>query len=177
MSSSVRRLVLTGVFTALAYVVTFLVRIPVFGFLTLDPKDTIIAIAGFILGPMAVVAITIIVAGLEMMISGTGPIGFVMNVVSTVVFVGIAVFFYRRDPSIKSVLTGLVVGGLAATAMMLLLNYLLTPIYMGVPRADVVALMVPVLLPFNLVKALVNGALILLLYKPVTRALETIGLD
>ncbi|MCL2819112.1 MAG: ECF transporter S component [Actinomycetia bacterium] len=174
-ASTIRKLVLIGVFTALAYVVTFLIRIPVFGFLTLDPKDAVIGIAGFLLGPVAVVVIAVIVSALEMMISATGPIGFVMNVASTLAFVGLATVIYRQAPSFKRALIGLLVGAVSVTVVMLILNYLLTPIYMGVPRADVAAMLIPVLLPFNLIKSFVSGVLVLLLYQPVMRAYESIG--
>jgi len=60
--------------------------------------------------------------------------------------------------------------------VMLLWNYLITPIYQGVPR-DVVAAMLPtVFLPFNLAKGGMNMAATLLLYKPVVTALRRAGL-
>ena len=55
---------------------------------------------------------------------------------------------------------------------MLLWNYLITPIYMVMDRSVVAAMLVPVFLPFNLVKGGLNMALILLLYKPVVTALR-----
>jgi riboflavin transporter FmnP len=164
-----------GVFAALAYVAMYLIRIPVFGFLTLDPKDAVIGVAAFIIGPLWAFLIAIVVAILEMPISGTGIIGLAMNVASTIAFVGIAAAVYRRKPTFMNALIGLLLGTLCATALMLALNYLLTPLYMGMPRSDVAALLVPVLLPFNLSKGAINGALIMLLYTPVMRALDAIG--
>ena len=58
------------------------------------------------------------------------------------------------------------------TGVMLLWNYLITPLYMNVPRDVVVAMLPTAFLPFNLVKALMNGALTMLLYKPVVTALR-----
>jgi len=173
--SRVHKLVLMGILAALAYVVMYLIRIPVFGFLTLEPKDAVIGIASFILGPFPAILIAILVAGLEILISGTGLIGFVMNVASTIAFIGVASVIYRRNRTFYSALIGLLVGTVCATTLMLFLNYWLTPLYMGVPRSEVVALLMPVLLPFNLTKAFVNGALIMLLYTPVMRALKAIG--
>ena len=67
-------------------------------------------------------------------------------------------------------------GTAAMTVLMLLWNYLITPIYQGVPR-DVVAAMLPtVFLPFNLVKGGMNMAATLLLYKPIVTALRKAGL-
>ena len=55
---------------------------------------------------------------------------------------------------------------------MLLWNYLITPIYMGMPRAAVADLLVPVFLPFNLSKYALNAAITMLIYKPVVTALR-----
>ena len=61
----------------------------------------------------------------------------------------------------------------ALTAVMLLQNYLITPLYMtGTTRADVADMLIPVFLPFNLVKGGLNMAVILLIYKPVVTALR-----
>ncbi|HQF33725.1 MAG TPA: hypothetical protein PLM73_08465, partial [Petrotogaceae bacterium] len=61
---------------------------------------------------------------------------------------------------------------LAMTAVMLLWNYLITPIYMNYPRQAVVKLLLPAFLPFNLLKSGINTALVLILYKPVVAALR-----
>ena len=58
------------------------------------------------------------------------------------------------------------------TGVMLLWNYLITPLYLNVTREVVVGMLLPAFLPFNLIKALMNGALTMLLYKPVVMALR-----
>ena len=55
---------------------------------------------------------------------------------------------------------------------MLLWNYLVTPLYMKVPRETVVQLLIPAFLPFNLLKGTLNAALLMLLYQPVVTALR-----
>ena len=56
--------------------------------------------------------------------------------------------------------------------IMLLWNYIVTPMYMGIPREAVLELFVPLLIPFNLLKAALNSALIVALYKGVVTALR-----
>ena len=58
-------------------------------------------------------------------------------------------------------------GALLMTVLMLLWNYLITPLYMHTARADVAAMLVPVFLPFNLLKCGLNSGLTLFLYKPI----------
>ena len=58
------------------------------------------------------------------------------------------------------------------SAVMLLWNYLVTPLYMGCSREDVAELLIPAFLPFNLLKGGMNTAITLFLYKPVVTALR-----
>lgn len=58
------------------------------------------------------------------------------------------------------------------TALMLAWNFLITPLYMGVPRQAVADMLLPVFLPFNLLKGLINAAAALLIYKPISRTLR-----
>ena len=55
---------------------------------------------------------------------------------------------------------------------MLLWNWLITPLYQGAPREAVEAMLLPIFLPFNLLKAGLNSAFILGLYKPLVTALR-----
>ena len=62
------------------------------------------------------------------------------------------------------------------TVVMLLWNYLITPIYQNVPRDVVVKMLPTVFFPFNLAKGGMNMAATLLLYKPIVTALRKAGL-
>ncbi len=171
-----RDLTILALLAAVAYVVMYLsklIPISVLGFLNFDLKDVIICIAGFLFGPLAAAGISLVVSIIEMVtISSTGLWGLLMNVLSTCAFVCTAAFIYQRKKTIKNAILGLVVGVLLMTAVMLLWNYLITPIYMGQPREFVASLLIPYFLPFNLIKGGINGTLTVLLYKPVVNALR-----
>lgn len=174
-NSKTRKLTLMAMFAALAYVVMAVGRIPISSvdFLKYDPKDILLAICGFVLGPMPALAVTAAVSVLEMItVSSTGPIGLFMNLLSSAVFVCPAAALYKRRPSLRTAGLGLGLGVILMTGVMLLWNYFITPIYMGYPREAVAAMLLPVFLPFNLIKALLNGAITMLVYKPVSRALK-----
>lgn len=167
-----KRLVGMAMFAALAYAVTFVFRIPVM-FLTFDAKDAIIIISSLIYGPVAGVLISLTVATLELItISGTGVYGFIMNFASSAVFSAVAalVYKYKRTP------TGAIVGFFSAcvsmVSVMLALNILVTPFYMGVPRSAVIELLPTVIIPFNVAKGLMNSAFAMLLYKPIILGLR-----
>lgn len=172
-------LTLMAMFAALAYIVMAVARIPISSvpFLKYDPKDAILVIGSFILGPMPGLLITAVVCLIEMIsVSDTGVIGMVMNLLASAAFVWPAAAVYGKKRSLNSAVVGLALGVLAATAIMLLWNYFITPYYMGIPREEVAAMLAPVFLPFNLIKGGLNMGVTILLYKPVSRVLKHSGL-
>lgn len=174
---SVKKMVTLAMLAAIAYLMVNLIRIPVVLFLKYEPKDVIITIGGFLFGPMAAFIVSGIVSLLEMVtISETGIIGCIMNLISTCSFACAAAFVYKKQHTLKGAVAGLVAGSVFMVAVMLLWNWLITPLYMGVDRPTVEALLLPAFLPFNLLKAGLNSALILGLYKPLVTALRRIGL-
>lgn len=175
-SINVKQLTIIAMLCAISYVAVLLSKLipDVAGFLSYDPKDAVILIGGFIYGPMTSLVISVIVSFLEMItISSTGPYGFIMNMISTCAFSIPAALIYKHIKSMKGAVLGLGVGVIAMTLCMLLWNYIITPLYMGVDRSVVVSMMTTVFLPFNLIKGGINAALTLVLYKPVVSALRT----
>lgn len=165
-----------GVFCALAYIAMVTIKIPVVLFLKYEPKDVIITMCGLIYGPIWSFVVSVIVSFIEMItVSETGIIGFTMNVLSTSAFACTASLIYKKGKSIKSALIGLIAGTVLMTAAMLLWNYLLTPLYMNQPRAQVASLLLPAFLPFNLIKGSTNAVLTYLLYRPCIDALRRAG--
>jgi len=168
--------------TAIAYVAGATIRVrsimPAAPFLTYDPKDVVILLGGFMLGPIAALTMSVVLALLEMVtISDSGPIGALMNALASASFTCTAVVIYWRTRSIRGAIAGLVLGCLVATITMLAWNYVMIPIYQPwISRETVANLILPALLPFNLIKTSLNAALALLLYKHVSRALKTAGL-
>lgn len=169
-----------GMLSAVAYIFTLIghfLPIRFYDFLSYDPKDAIIAISGFALGPLAPLLISLIVSFLELVtISSTGIIGFVMNVISSVAFSCIAALVYKCRKSINIAALGLAISSLVTIVLMVLWNYLITPLYMGIPRTVVASMILPVFLPFNTIKCCLNSGLTMLIYKPCVRAMRKVGL-
>ena len=160
--------------TALAAAADIFLRLPnIAGFLTYEPKDVILTIGAFIFGPVAGLIMSLVVCLVEMVtVSSTGFIGLLMNFLASATFVGVSSLIYYRKKTMSTAVIGLVAGSLSMIAVMLLWNYIMTPIFMGVPREAVLDMFLPVLIPFNGIKALLNSALVLLLYKGVVTALR-----
>ena len=169
----VLRMVMIALFCALSYAVTLVFRINV-SFLTFDIKDCMITIGGLLFGPLAAVSISAVTALLEAITVGdTGFYGLLMDFVSSASFAVVASLIYRYRRDLFGAVIGLVSAIFCMTAVMLGMNLLIVPLYTPGVSVAVVAKMLPTLiLPFNLTKAVMNAALVLILYKPVATALR-----
>jgi len=145
--------------------------VPAAPFLRFEPKDVVITIAGFIYGPLAVVPMAFVVAVLEMPFSATWIYGIIMNVASTCAFACTASFIYKRKRTLSGAVVGLIAGTIAVVAVMIPLNYLITPFFMGVPRNAVVAILVMGIGMFNFIKYALVAAITMQLYIPLKNAL------
>ena len=147
MNSKTKKLTTAGMLCALAYGATLIGRIPIVLFLKYDPKDSIIAIGGLLLGPLTSFAVALIVSLAEMFtISETGILGFLMNVISSSSFACTAALIYKKKTRRSGAMIGLFCGWGSMVLIMLLWNYLITPVYMGYPREAVAELLIPVFL-------------------------------
>ncbi len=181
-NDTVLRLTVTAMFCALAYAAVFVFHISgIGGFLTFDVKDAILTTGALLLGPLSGLIGALIVSLLEMVsVSGTGAWGALMNFVSSASFVCIASLIYRSAPKIRRTMTGAWCGLLSSVigtaAVMMGMNLIVTPIYTGMSRAAVAGMILPLLLPFNLIKAALNAALVMILYKPLSLILRRSGI-
>jgi len=174
-SELIKKIALCGVFAAFAYVCVCVFRIKV-SFLTLDIKDAMITSAAMIFGPVPGVAISLVVAFIEMItLSETWLYGFIMNFLSSATLSVVASVIYRSRRSLFSAIIGLITAIFSVTAVMLLANLFITPFYMGVSTKEVAALIPKLLLPFNLTKATLNCSLVMIIYKPISTALARAG--
>lgn len=175
MKGKTAKLTTLAMLCAVAYAAVFFSRYlpPIVLFLQYDPKDIVITLGGFIFGPLSSLLLSVVVSFVELVtVSDTGPIGLLMNVISTCTFACTAAIIYKKKRTLSGAVIGLVAGCLFTTAAMLLWNYAITPLYMEIPREEVKALLIPAFMPFNLIKGGLNSAFTLLLYKPVVSALR-----
>ena len=116
--------------------------------------------------------------------SSTGFYGLVMNLISSLTFVGIASVIYKYKKTIYGAILGLVTASVATMGIMTLANILITPYYleiaMGMPLSvakDTVKTLLPTtIIPFNIVKSILNAGLTMLLYKPLSKVLKSMGI-
>ena len=175
--TSTRKLATLAMLAAIsiALVLTIHIPFPPLPFLEYDPADIPILISTFLFGPWAGLAVTVVVSGVQALTvsSMSGWVGPIMHVVATGSFVLVAGFLYRRNKTRKGALLALLFGSITMVIMMVPLNLIFTPLFMGLPVASVVDLL-PLIVLFNLIKAGVNALVTFVIYKAVHRAINKI---
>lgn len=139
-------------------------------FLKYDPGDIPALVATFALGPVAGISVELIKGVLTTLFAFKeyGPFGVLMNTLAGVALVGVAGAYYLIEKTKVGAIKALLLGVLAMTATMILANVILTPVFFpGFSREQIVALILPALLPFNLLKGAVTALITYFVYKRV----------
>lgn len=164
-----RQLVTMALMCAIASLFSF-VQIPLIPgvtFLTYDPSLMPAMVCGFAFGPGAGIAVGSIAAIIHGLILGEW-VGSIMNIFATIFFVLPAALLYKRLHTLKGAIAGLAISVVTATAGAILVN-LTIGVWFYYGSADVIIpLILPALLPFNLVKTILNALLTLVVYKAVS---------
>ena len=173
----ITKLTTIAMLTALAVALTAIIHFPIIPaapFLEYDPADIPVLMGTFLFGPWIGLGLTVLVSvaqGLTVS-AASGPIGIIMHILATGAFSVIAGTIYQKKHTYGGAILGLGLGVLAQTAIMCGCNLILTPIFLGSPVEEVVKLLLPAIIPFNLMKAVMNAALAYFLYRPVRSALS-----
>lgn len=171
-----KRLVVLAMLAAISVVLVWAVHvplIPVVSFLEYDPADVPILIATMAYGPVAGVVLTVVVSVIQGLTvsAGSGIYGIIMHIIATSTLVLVAGGVYRLRHTRGGAVLGLVLGTLAMGLVMMPANHFITPAFTGWPVAQVDALLIPGILPFNLLKAGLNSGVTFVVYKTVSRYL------
>lgn len=169
-SDKTRRITILGLMAAVSIILVYFIRFPIFPaapFLEYDPADIPIFICTFLFGPWWGLGLTVVVSFIQgfTVSAGSGIIGVVMHIFATGSFALVAGFLYRRNKTRKGAVAALLAGVATMVVMMVIWNLVFTPIFMGTPREAVLQMLVPVIIPFNLIKAGANAAVTFLVYK------------
>ncbi|HSV30408.1 MAG TPA: ECF transporter S component [Atribacteraceae bacterium] len=171
-----KTIVYAGAFSGLSLVLSLLIHFPLVPqapFLLYDPGDVPILSVTFKYGPALGIFVTTVVSILFGVITGQGgPWGILMHILATGSYILIAGMVYRARRSYRGAILSLILATLLMTAIMVAANLVVTPLYLGVPRSTVVSMLLPAIIPFNLLKGAINGMITLLLYKKIIGFLE-----
>ena len=168
---STRRIAAYALFTALAIVAGF-IELPLFPaapYLKYDPSGVVALVAGFAYGPHAAAVVSILGFLPHLF---TNPWGALMAIAVALALSVPAAAIHRIKPTPAGAALGILAGSSLALAAAIGGNLLVTPLYAHMTIAQVVALIVPVLLPFNLIKLALHALLALLTRRPILNLLK-----
>ncbi|HNR65752.1 MAG TPA: ECF transporter S component [Atribacterota bacterium] len=167
-----RNIAYYSIFIALAVISGYLIHFPILPqapFLLYDPGHVFLLIAAFKFGPQAGTIMTLVYALVFALITGQGgPYGALMNFLSTSAFVIVSSWIYLKKHDRNGAIIGLFSGTIAMTGIMIPANLVITPLYLAVNRDIVWKLILPAIIPFNLLKGLISSVFALLVYKKIS---------
>lgn len=169
-----RKLVTMGMLSAIGVVLAALFEIPLVPaapFLLYDPADIPILIGTLVYGPGAGLMMTVVVSVIQTLLHGSGGvIGLVMHVAATGSMSLVVGFLYRRmNNTLPAAAGALAAGAVTMTVVMVGMNLIFMPIFMGADIETVIAMLLPAIVPFNLFKAAINCGITGLLFRPIER--------
>ncbi|MFA5675319.1 MAG: ECF transporter S component [Christensenellales bacterium] len=172
LSKNVRMLTTLSVLTALSIVLLIAITpfpLTAMGDLKYDAMDIPFLIAGFAYGPVAGITVVIIasfIQGLTVSAS-TGLVGIAMHIIASGALVLVSSLIYRSMHNKKGAIIGLAAGALAMAVVMIPANLFITAPYYQISVEVVAGMLLPFIIPFNLMKAGINILVVFLLYKPL----------
>ncbi len=141
--------------------------LPAAPFLTYDPSLVPAMVVGFAYGAGPGVAVGSLAIVIHALITGDW-VGALMNFVAALLFVLPAAVVYSKMRTYKGAIIGLVLGVVCATLGSIASN-LTIGVWFWYGSADVILpLMVPAVIPFNLLKTVLNSVLTLVVYKAIS---------
>ena len=169
---SVRELVTLAIFSALGMALSF-IQIPIFPpapYLQYDPSGIVTLTVALMYGPAAGIMVQLVSWIPKLIMS---PLGSLLTFVAMIGAVLVVGFIYKKFHNLKGAIVAIVVGSMIFTAIAIAMNFVITPIYTpGVTVEEVASMVVPILLPFNIIKCVINGVVTGLLYKPVSNLVK-----
>lgn len=169
---SVRELVTMAIFCAMGMALSF-IQIPIFPpapWLQYDPSGIVTLSVALMFGPAAGFVVQVISWLPKLIMS---PLGTLLTLVAMAGMVPVVGLIYKKFHTFKGAVVGLIVGAVVFIVLALAMNFLITPIYSpGVTVEAVAGMVIPILLPFNLIKCAINVVVTLLIYKPVSNLIK-----
>lgn len=141
-------------------------------FLQIDFSDIPALVAAITMGPLAGILVELFKNVLDWIFSGTPtgvPVGHMANFVTGILFILPVYYIYKKIPTLKGLVIGLIVGTFVMSLGMSLLNFVaFLPMYsyfLGWGTFDMKETIVLGILPFNIVKGIMLMIVAFLLFR------------
>jgi len=177
---NLRKITVMAMLAAVAVVSVYFIKFPLLPsapFLEYDIADVPVLIGTMLFGPSAGLVILLITSAIQAITvsSSSHIIGFLMHASGVLVLA--SGLMYKKIGGKKGMAAGLAVGSVLMTLVMIPLNLIFTGIFMGTGVEAVVKMLIPAIIPFNLIKACLNSVLTFLLFIPVNKIYGKINIE
>ncbi|MCH3967636.1 MAG: ECF transporter S component [Atopobiaceae bacterium] len=163
-----RRIATCALFVAVAIVASF-IELPIFPaapYLKYDPSGIVCLVAGLAFGPATGALVCVLMWLPHLFVD---PFGALMGIVAAVSLTVPTALVYQHIHTRRGAVIGMAVGAVVCLAACIGGNLVVTPLYSAVSVDQVAAMIVPILLPFNLLKIAINCVVTFLVYKSVSK--------
>ena len=166
---STKQLVTMALMGAIAILLSFIEFpiMPAASFLKLDIALVPAAVVGFAYGAGPGILVGIVYAVAHAAIDGNW-VGALMNSIVAIAFILPSSMIYKRNRTFKGAVIGMCVSAVLLVVAAIIANLVIDPMFYGIPYDAVVGLIVPAILPFNIIKAVVISILTGIVYKSIS---------
>ncbi len=175
MNKKVLKTALAAMLAAVSVVLVYLIRFPLIPsapFLEYDMADVPVLISAILMGPGTGLAVLLIASAVQALTvsAASGWIGFLMHFISSAALLLTVSLIIKKSESFKKLVVALICGSLVMAAVMIPLNLVFTGIFMGTGVKAVASMLIPAIIPFNLLKAGINSAITAVVIVPLRKA-------
>lgn len=168
----VKKMTTMAMLIALSVILIYIIRFPIIPgvpYLEYEPADIPILIGALMYGTGTGLVLTVVASFIQALTvsSASGWVGFVMHVIATGTLVLVSSTIYHKVKSFKGLVIGLVLSCFCMTLIMIPTNLFFTVKFFGVPYEVVKSMLVPAIIPFNLLKSVINSTVIGFVYKGI----------
>ncbi len=171
---TIRRTIATGMLAAVAFVLMATVELPILPhapFLKYDPSDAVALLGGITYGPAAGATIVLIKDVLFLLFRAGSPFGPLADFIAASTFVVAAAWAYQRraGPFPRRLFEAAVLGATVRVLVMIPTNFIILHLEFGMDPIRVAGMLLPAIIPFNALKALINAGVALAIVEPFHR--------
>lgn len=166
------RITTAAMLTALSIVSLYIIHLPILPsapFLEYDCADIPVLIGTLVLGPVfgEIILLAVCLIQAFTVSAASGIIGFLMHFFASTLLILIPGIIYAKKKTVKALITGLILGIIGMTVIMIPLNLVFTGIFLGAGTKTVISMLMPAIIPFNLLKGTINAVVTILIYLPI----------
>ena len=163
---STKKIAILAMLCAASAISTMVLQFPIIPgvtFLKYDPSGIFALLAGVTYGPAAGAVVSTLPYLLHLT-TESGIYGTLMAILATLTYVlPVSCVVYNHVEKTKQLIPALIIGSVVSVVACILGNLVVTPIYTGMSVEAVESLILPALLPFNVVKVVINSVIFTLL--------------